>query len=310
MLDLFFLFLLLFCLACVGFWVIQIWYEYVSFAKSVAGDTASKNGSAGGEGSSGQSKSQFMVLCDCGAALELRHAKTTVICSDCKEKTIDGTSFLYECPKGENSNLHRNGFKICYECGEKRWNKLQETRKQEEQEKQENESKEDGSGDDANSESGGTLFSNLYRMADGRLVEQKQFLKSKIDPITAEASWKEMIKFGEDKNGATGKKDEELLRQDDARHLRFPNRLGFDVGKIKELKLKDFYDSKVYLSNLMVVANALDNAFHDTVKHIILRNDFKVDYKRGPIKTMKRCQAKAESDYASRKYPTSSCVLG
>ena len=292
---------------CFGCWT-QIWYEYVTFAKSVADDAAKKNSAeeqTGVSGAGGTSKSEFVVLCDCGIPLELRYAKAGVTCSDCKEKVIAATSFLYECAKGVNSILHRNGFKICYECGEKRWKKLKEKRKKEEKD---DETKENN---DATGQ-GGTLFNNLYTMADERLIEQKEFLKSKIDPLAADPSWKEMIKYEQAKEDRIAKKEGEelLLRQDDEEHLTFPNKLGFDIKKIEELKLKDFYDSKVYLSNLMVVANALDGVFHDTMQKQVLKLDFHVNYKRGPIKTMRRCQAKAESDYASRKYPISSCVLG
>ena len=231
-------------------------------------------------------------------------------CNDCKDNTLDEGTYGYECLKGINSELHRSGFKICYQCGEKRWKKLQEKRKTE---TKENENTQDSnSSGNASSETGGTLFNNLYEMADGRLIEQKQFLKNKIDAISNEASWKQMIKYEQAKADRIVKKEGEqlLLRQDDEEHLTFPNKLGFDIKKIEELKLKDFYDSKVYLSNLMVVANALNDKFHDTMKKDILKKDFRVDYNRGPIKQMRRCQAKAESDYASRRYPTSSCVLG
>ena len=277
----------------------------MGFAKSV--DKAAKKEKS--EQQEQQSaKQQFEVICNCGMSMELRRGGY-IKCNDCKENDIGGTSFLYQCPKGVNSELHRNGFKICYECGEKRWKKLKAKR---ENEAKDNESKEDSDDENSNGNNGGTLFNNLYEMADGRLVEQKRFLKSKIDEIAADPSWKFMIKYEQAKADRIVKKEGEklLLRQDDEEHLTFPNKLGFDLKKIEELKLKDFYDSKVYLSNLMVVAKALNNEFHETMKDVIFRNDFKVDYNRGPIKQMRRCQAKAESDYASRKYPTSACVLG
>ena len=153
-------------------------YEYVGFAKSVSHNGATK------EEASSSTKTQFEVICDCGVAMELRQCAYET-CNDCKDNTLDEGTYGYECLKGINSELHRSGFKICYQCGEKRWKKLQEKRKTE---TKENDSKED-------------------------------------------------------------------ISSDDEEHLIFPNKLGFDIKKIEELKLKDFYDSKVYLSNLMVVAS-------------------------------------------------------
>ena len=47
----------------------------------------------------------------------------------------------------------------------------------------------------------------------------------------------------------------------------------------------------IYLSRLMLVANALNVKFHSTMKDI-LKQDFNVSYQKGPLKRIERCQAK------------------
>ena len=102
--------------------------------------------------------------------------------------------------------------------------------------------------------------------------------------IKYEESKSDMIS-GMDANGGSN------LRQDNEKHLLFANKLGFDVKRLDKLKLKDFYDSKVYLPNLIIVAKSLDDEFHKTMKDIF-KKDFKIDYQRGPLKRIERCAAK------------------
>ena len=89
----------------------------------------------------------------------------------------------------------------------------------------------------------------------------------------------------------------------------------------------------------MIVANALNNKFHDLMKNDILKKgtefkiirfpflllfvlyfgdlfvslvtkiDLSVSYQSGPLKRIERCVAKAETDYSHAKYPTSVKIL-
>ena len=77
------------------------------------------------------------------------------------------------------------------------------------------------------------------------------------------SAWKQMIGYSVNAS--------EELRQDSSEHLPFPNQLKFDIKKLSILGLKDFYDTKIYLPNLMIVASALNNRFHDLMKNDILK---------------------------------------
>lgn len=72
--------------------------------------------------------------------------------------------------------------------------------------------------------------------------------------------------------------------------------------------MKDFYDMRVHLSKLLIVANALNDKFHDIMRNDILRKDFACMYQAGPLKAIERCQSKTENDYFMKQYPQSSQV--
>ena len=153
------------------------------------------------------------------------------------------------------------------------------------------------------------LFENLAGMADKKLEHHTEKLKRKIDKLSKNVAWIEMTKYEQPIADRVQQRGTINLRQDNGDYVTYPNKLGFDVKKLDELKLKDFYDSRVYLSNLMLVANAVNDKFHDTLKNDILKKDFSVDYQRGPLKRIERCQAKAETDYALKPYPNSAQLL-
>ena len=153
------------------------------------------------------------------------------------------------------------------------------------------------------------LFENLASMADKKLEHHTEKLKRKIDKLSKNTAWNEMIKYEQAMGDRVQQSGTINLRQDNGDYVTYPNKLGFDVKKLDELKLKDFYDSRVYLSNLMLVANAVNDKFHDTLKNDILKKDFSVDYQRGPLKKIERCQSKAETDYSLKPYPNSAQLL-
>merc|ERR1712228_1111778 len=91
-----------------------------------------------------------------------------------------------------------------------------------------------------------------------------------------------------------------------------------------------FYDYNQYLSQLVLLAQIVDEDFHESVQAIYgidkVTNNGKVElklfgdeetvftddiveYVRGPIKLMDRARAKAQNDYAKEPYPASACVI-
>ena len=64
------------------------------------------------------------------------------------------------------------------------------------------------------------------------------------------------------------------------KNLTFPNKLKFmnsnsdenNMNNISKYKLKDLCDSRVYLSSLIIVANALNDSFQESMRQMILRS--------------------------------------
>jgi len=52
-----------------------------------------------------------------------------------------------------------------------------------------------------------------------------------------------------------------------------------------------------------MTAHELNPAFHASMKEIFQGFDG-IEYRAGPVKTRQRCQAKSETDYADRDFPT------
>ena len=89
------------------------------------------------------------------------------------------------------------------------------------------------------------------RRANDQLLVQKQQLKEIIDGLSDNADWNAMITFEQARGDRVVQRGDVNLRQDNGDYVTYPNKLGFDVKKLEQLKLKDFYDSNVYLSNLI-----------------------------------------------------------
>merc|ERR1712228_1077383 len=79
-----------------------------------------------------------------------------------------------------------------------------------------------------------------------------------------------------------------------------------------------FYDYNQYLSQLVLLAQIVDEEFQASVQAIYgidkVSNKGKVEdgiveYMRGPVKLMDRARAKAQNDYAKEPYPASACVI-
>ena len=165
------------------------------------------------------------------------------------------------------------------------------------------------------------VFDNLTEIVSKEIDSQRQTLfdefKELGDDPDQQQSFDAMVQF---KHYVVNDKDadEHGLRQDNERLLTFPNKLKFmnsnsfqnNMNNILKYKLKDLCDTRIYLSSLIIVAKTLNDSFHQSMRKMISKlNNNKCSYKAGPIKQLERAQAKAESDYASKPFPTSSHIL-
>ena len=265
------------------------------------------------------------VFCDCGRPCEMNipfKVKGSSIfstrCNDCS-KRIEDTEFIYHCPKGTNSKKHTNGFDLCSDCGEKRFvnknNKIETTDKRIIDQDVEAIELKDDTKENIDDQVETTaekekskrkrkkrktrtngkqvlLYSRLNDMADYGLKKQQNKLKSIIDEWENDRDWRKMINFEMHQAIPSS-----ALRQDNGEYLSFPNTLGFDVKKLESLKMKDFYNVRVYLPRLIIVGKALDDKYHETMSDI-LKDDKNCEYMRGSLKRIERCQAKSESEFS------------
>ena len=88
-----------------------------------------------------------------------------------------------------------------------------------------------------------------------------------------------------------------------------------------------FYDYNQYLSQLVLLAQIVDEEFQNSVQEMFQidkvtnqgaieveddgknNGDGEIKYERGPVKLIERARSKAQNDYANEDYPASACVL-
>ena len=250
--------------------------------------------------------------------LEYYTPRTKLICPNC-ELYVCGFDFIYQCPRGKISE-HDNGYALCYKCAAKQIapdaNNTSNTTL----------SVSNASSTlQANSVSSTTtsiMYQELIKMVDGMLDKQGDILYNNInEEKTNQAEiFDDMVTFSE----FIANDSDALsigLRQDNENLLTFPNTFKFMnssgngnsakiMKNISKYKLRDFCDSRIYLSSLIIVANTLNESFHDSVQNMVKHS--KIDgceFRGGPIKQLSRAQAKAESDYSMNPFPTSSHII-
>eukprot|EP01084_Bolivina_argentea_P205339 350803_1 len=135
-------------------------------------------------------------------------------------------------------------------------------------------------------------------------------LKDKINRIktTKTNDWNELIKYNVKTNYSNVRQDiwnKAKYKEDDLNEDLYPPSTHFSAKK--------FYDTSIFLNELMFTANILDNVFQTDMKiiteQICLETGDKCSYKAGPVKTLIRSQAKIENDYISCAWPKSAKIL-
>ena len=273
-----------------------------------------------------------MVICKCGEPFSLLpanmayHETDGIQCDGCA-CDIFGHYLVYHCPT-QYTDAHGNGYDVCAKCARDEQYIKPATMVLARLRRRNTASQADlNIGNDHEQ----VVYNELIKIAKRELKTQKKYLRHCIENIKDKTSFNEMISLKEYNAAASdmslvGGYDSSVnvnvnvningngksvgLRQDNEELLQFPNKLGgFDKKKLAKLNLLDFYDSKIYLSRLIIVAQSINGVFHNTLKNNILANDKHCSYHAGPLKTISRCQLKAESDYAFERYPNCACLL-
>eukprot|EP01083_Nonionella_stella_P039580 107637_1 len=110
-----------------------------------------------------------------------------------------------------------------------------------------------------------------------------------------------------------------LVRQDAIEHGHKSQYTRDILGKtcvsIDPFNAFNYYDTRQYLSGLVLTAQMVNSEFQKDIAKIFeikkktSVGKFNAVYKEGPVKLLSRCQAKAEVDYKNEKFPTSANVL-
>ncbi len=148
---------------------------------------------------------------------------------------------------------------------------------------------------------------------------QRDYLKSKIDPLQNDEGFKSLLEYPEsllcpptdsirqDTLIKEGQKGENIIK--------WPLPMTYSKNELEAFNLTNFYDVNVYLGQLSISAFQINREFHATMQEI-LGIDVKTGknkedtmlYRAGPIKGMERCRAKAENDYSHRHFPTTASI--
>ena len=180
-----------------------------------------------------------------------------------------------------------------------------------------NESSTRENGKNGNDSGGGKImYSKLVDIVN-KNETQRNYLKRKINKILRNESffWNKMINFKEYLvcEETPGLRQDSVLDKNTSQQiLKYPIRSTFDYDKLESYNLVDRYNSLVYLSNLIIVANSLNQLYHTTMKNEILSklpSSVNYKYTAGPLKQHERMVTKSESDYAAKPFPCGAHVL-
>ena len=267
-----------------------VWYELVTFGKNKANENFANI--VNNNNNKNNIKSHIKMNCDCGHLMDINSTLTmaqhSVECSKCKN--IINNDFVYYCPK-KKIKKHPNGFYLCHKCGANRVRHDPNGKGNLDHQDQQNR---DNYASYLNTDEC-VLYEHLTGIADDGLLKHKHKLKEKIDSISNQKFWKMMTRYQQSKKERIQKMGAIELRQDCGDYLTFPNKIGMDIKKLEKLNLKEFYCTTIYLGNLMMVANAMNDKFHDVMQNDIYKQDLEIEYVAGPVKRIERCLAKAET---------------
>ncbi len=163
------------------------------------------------------------------------------------------------------------------------------------------------------------LFDFLLEVCDSALKKQKEKLVKELSAIEEKEKegWERMIYYKEVNVDGSGIRQDFINDEKTNENLiKYPVIPSFRESELRNLGIMETYDTSAHLSNLSVVAHAINEEFHDAVRSIFKINevtgvseDGKVFYRAGPLKDIGRCKSKTEDDYFDARFPSSSKIL-
>merc|ERR1712228_784030 len=159
------------------------------------------------------------------------------------------------------------------------------------------------------------LYYELLKLVNVEAMNQINNLKANLMKMASEQKdeWMELIKWNIPNEYETARQD--MIINGIASRYTF-DQLSTSSGTT--FNSPQFYDYNQYLSQLVLLAQIVDEEFQQSVQTIYgidkVSNkgkveDGNVEYMRGPVKLMDRARAKAQNDYANEPYPASACVI-
>merc|ERR1712228_793899 len=159
------------------------------------------------------------------------------------------------------------------------------------------------------------LYYELLKLVNVEAMNQINNLKANLMKMASEQKdeWMELIKWNIPNEYETARQD--IIVNGIASRYTF-DQLSTSSGTT--FNSPQFYDYNQYLSQLVLLAQIVDEEFQESVQAIYgidkVSNkgeveDGNVEYMRGPVKLMDRARSKAQNDYSHAPYPASACVI-
>ncbi len=129
--------------------------------------------------------------------------------------------------------------------------------------------------------------------------------------------WERMVTYKEINVKGTSVRQDSIIDEKTKTNLvKYPVIPSFKEKELRTLGVLETYDTSAHLSNLSIVAHAINEKFHEAVRSLFkidevtgISKDGKLRYRAGPLKDLGRCKAKTEDDYFDARFPSSSKVL-
>ncbi len=163
------------------------------------------------------------------------------------------------------------------------------------------------------------LFDTLLEVCDGALETQKAQLAKDISKIQVKEreGWKRMTSYREvNMKGAAVRQDSIIDEKTNTNLIKHPVIPSFKESELRNLGILETYDTSAHLANLSVIAHAINERFHESVRSIFeidkttgISENGAILYRAGPLKDLGRCKSKTEDDYFDARFPTSSNLL-
>ena len=230
-------------------------------------------------------KGEEKITCPCGAEMIFHTSSQAygIKCSSCR-RNIDPKSKMYHCEAGKTRE-HEYGYFYCRDCSEK-YSQRKDTLK----------------------------WNDLMTIVNESMKKQGSNLENQFKGLikSNEKAFAELIEFKiENKNFM----DQSQMRQDmieNGVHVSVNER---DLIELS-LESKDYsfnalrlYDFSAYLTLLITRAQMINSVFVSKMESLYSQSDTPNTFRAGPVKTIKRCIAKSETEYANVKWPTSAKVI-